>query len=115
MRLNLRHELAFATVTLVHRGVSMVVRDVLVDTGAASTVVNADVVAEAGLVPEAGDVLRTLRGVGHPLRARDGARHLTHQSATRVWKRQPSDAWRTRPPALSPMPGATAPRYDAPT
>ena len=64
MRLNLRHELAFATVTLVHRGVSMVVRDVLVDTGAASTVVNADVVAEAGLVPEAGDVLRTLRGVG---------------------------------------------------
>ena len=64
MRLSLRHELAFATVTLVHRGVSMVVRDVLVDTGAASTVVNADVVAEAGLVPEAGDVLRTLRGVG---------------------------------------------------
>ena len=52
MRLNLRHELAFATVTLVHRGVSMVVRDVLVDTGAASTVVNADVVAEAGLLSE---------------------------------------------------------------
>ena len=39
-----------------------------------------------------------------------------HQSpATRVWKRQPRDAWRTRPPALSPTPGATAPRYDAPT
>ena len=49
MRLNLRHELAFATVTLVHRGVSMVVRDVLVDTGAASTVVNADVEMDYGI------------------------------------------------------------------
>ena len=167
MRLNLRHELAFATVTLVHRGVSMVVRDVLVDTGAASTVVNADVEMDYGI--SMGGILgmdylridadgllhldalaasrrsttshasppprcdRSGRPIGvaadrigadrigstsvrpRACRARDGARHLTHQSATRVWKRQPSDTWRTRPPALSPMPGATAPRYDAPT
>lgn len=58
MRLTLRDELAFATVTVVHRGVEVVVPDVLVDTGAASTVVNADVVAAGGLVPEPDDVLR---------------------------------------------------------
>lgn len=64
MRLFLRYELAFATVTVVHRGVAIVVSDVLVDTGAASTVINADLVAAAGLVPEPDVVLRTLRGVG---------------------------------------------------
>lgn len=64
MRLTLRHELMFTTMTVVHRGVEIVVADVLVDTGAASTVVNADVVAAGGLVPEPDDVLRALRGVG---------------------------------------------------
>ena len=72
-------------------------------------------VAEDEAAPGSSASRRRGRRCSHPLRARDGARHLTHQSATRVWKRQPSDAWRTRPPALSPMPGATAPRYDAPT
>ncbi len=64
MRLILRHELVFTTVTVVHRGVELVVPDVLVDTGAASTVISADLVAAGGLVPEPDDVLRTLRGVG---------------------------------------------------
>ncbi len=48
MRLTLRHELMFTTMSVVHRGVEIVVADVLVDTGAASTVVNADLVAAGG-------------------------------------------------------------------
>ena len=64
MRLTLRDELPFITVTVVHHGVTTHVSDVLVDTGSASTLLNADVAASLGIVPEASDRLRTLRGVG---------------------------------------------------
>ena len=36
----------------------------LVDTGSASTLLNADIAASLGIVPEPDDRLRTLRGVG---------------------------------------------------
>jgi len=64
MQLALRSELAFVAATLTFRGRSVVVPDVLVDTGSASTVLNADIAAEAGVVLEHGDRLRMLRGVG---------------------------------------------------
>jgi len=64
MRLTLRDELPFTTVTLVHGGSSIEVPNVLVDTGSASTLMNADIVSELGIVPEPSDRLRTLRGVG---------------------------------------------------
>lgn len=64
MRLSLRDELPFIAVTLTYRGGTIVVPDVLVDTGAASTVVNADLASEVGIVFEGTDRLRTLRGVG---------------------------------------------------
>ena len=38
--------------------------DILVDTGAASTVINADLAADAGIYLEPTDRLRRLRGVG---------------------------------------------------
>ena len=64
MQLALRHDLPFVTVTVGHRGASVEVPDFLVDTGSASTVLSADVAAGLGIVPESGDRLRTLRGVG---------------------------------------------------
>jgi predicted aspartyl protease len=64
MRLILRDELPFATVTFVHRGSSVDVANVLVDTGSASTLLNADIAATIGIFPEPTDRLRTLRGVG---------------------------------------------------
>lgn len=64
MQLVLRGELAFVTATLTFRGVSVAIPDVLVDTGAASTVFNADLAAEAGVLLGHGDRLRMLRGVG---------------------------------------------------
>lgn len=64
MQLVIRGELAFITATLTFRGVSVEVPDVLIDTGAASTVINADLAADAGVFLGHGDRLRMLRGVG---------------------------------------------------
>ena len=64
MQLTLRHDLAFVTATLTYRGATVSVPDLLVDTGAASTVINADLAADAGVFLEPRDRLRTLRGVG---------------------------------------------------
>jgi predicted aspartyl protease len=64
VQLTLRHDLAFVTATLTYRGATVSVPDLLVDTGAASTVINADLAADAGVFLEPRDRLRTLRGVG---------------------------------------------------
>ena len=64
MQLTLRHDLAFVTATLTYSGVSLEIADVLVDTGAASTIINADLAANAGVYVRPTDTLRRLRGVG---------------------------------------------------
>jgi hypothetical protein len=64
MRLDLRHDLPFVSIALTYRGSTLVLQDVLVDTGSGTTILSADAVAAVGLVPEPTDILRTLRGVG---------------------------------------------------
>ncbi|HSN26648.1 MAG TPA: retropepsin-like aspartic protease [Kofleriaceae bacterium] len=64
MQLTFRHELAFVTATLTYSGVSIEIANVLVDTGAASTTINADLAADAGVFVSPTDTLRRLRGVG---------------------------------------------------
>ena len=64
MQLTFRHDLAFVTATLTYSGVAIEIPDVLVDTGATSTIVNADVAADAGVYASPMDRLRRLRGVG---------------------------------------------------
>ena len=66
MRLISRHELVYVTATLTYRGTAVELADVLVDTGAASTstVINADLAADAGIYLAPSDQLRRLRGVG---------------------------------------------------
>ena len=64
MQLTSRHDLAFVTATLTFAGRSVEISDVLVDTGAASTIINADVAADAGVYVSPSDTLRRLRGVG---------------------------------------------------
>jgi predicted aspartyl protease len=64
VQLILRHDLALVAATLNYRGTTVHVPDVLVDTGAASTVIDADVAASAGIYVEPNDRLRRLRGVG---------------------------------------------------
>jgi predicted aspartyl protease len=64
VQLTFRHDLAFVTATFTHAGVSIEIADVLVDTGAASTIINADLAANAGGYVSPNDTLRRLRGVG---------------------------------------------------
>jgi predicted aspartyl protease len=64
MRLTLCDELPFITVTVTNRGATVQVPDMLIDTGSASTLLNADIASRLGIVPEPTDRLRTLRGVG---------------------------------------------------
>ena len=64
VQLTLRDNLAFVTATLTYRGATVDVPDVLVDTGSASTVINADLAADAGVFLGQTDRLRMLRGVG---------------------------------------------------
>src|SRR5437867_9492304 len=59
-----RHELVYVTATLTYRETTVELPDVLIDTGAASTVINADLAADAGIFLAPNDQLRRLRGVG---------------------------------------------------
>jgi predicted aspartyl protease len=64
IRITLRDDLPFVTVRVIHDGTAVEVADVLVDTGSASTLLNADIVSDLGIFPRPDDRLRTLRGVG---------------------------------------------------
>lgn len=64
MQLELKDNLPFTTVTLTYQGARLDIPQVLIDTGSATTVLSADMVAGIQLVPSAQDVLRTIRGVG---------------------------------------------------
>ncbi len=64
MQLKLRDDLPFIAMRMTYGGAQMELPDILVDTGSASTVLAADVVAQVGIVPEPQDVLHIIRGVG---------------------------------------------------
>jgi hypothetical protein len=64
MELQLRDNLPFAQVRVVYQGATIEISDVLVDTGSASTILAADVVAAIQLTPLPDDSLYTIRGVG---------------------------------------------------
>ncbi len=64
MQLTLRDNLPFATVTIANKDMMTDVANVLVDTGSATTILGADIVAAIQITPSAEDVLHTIRGVG---------------------------------------------------
>jgi hypothetical protein len=64
MQLHLRDELPFMTVLVGYQGKALEIEHVLVDTGSASTLFAADFLARIGVVPEPGDKLYAVRGVG---------------------------------------------------
>ncbi|MCX6046398.1 MAG: retropepsin-like aspartic protease [Chloroflexi bacterium] len=64
MDLLLKGNLPFINVTIEYEGASLNIQNVLVDTGSASTIFAADVVATIGVVPELTDSLQTIQGVG---------------------------------------------------
>ncbi len=64
MKLSLKYDLPFTTATIAYKRATLEIPDVLVDTGSASTVLAADIVAAVQITPIAEDVLHTIRGVG---------------------------------------------------
>ncbi len=64
MNLNVNFGLPFVSVTVYFRGLKLTLEKVLLDTGSAGTIFNADVVGKIGVVPESEDIVDTIRGVG---------------------------------------------------
>lgn len=64
MQLTLRDDLPFVSLALTYRGATLTVAQVLIDTGSASTLFAARVVAPIGLLPEMTDEVYTVRGIG---------------------------------------------------
>ena len=64
MQLTLKDDLLFTYIQVAYRGLEMEITDVLVDTGSATTILVARLVAQIGIVPELSDTLYVIRGVG---------------------------------------------------
>ncbi len=64
MRLQLRDNLPFVSITVNHQGKNIKIKNVLVDTGSGGTILAADVLSKIEIVPQADDTLHTIFGVG---------------------------------------------------
>jgi hypothetical protein len=64
MNIEVKYGLPFVEVTISYRREKLHLKDVLLDTGSAGTIFNADVVDAIGVKIEPGDFLNKIRGVG---------------------------------------------------
>jgi hypothetical protein len=64
MKINVRYGLPFIEVTICYHGRELHLKNVLLDTGSAGTIFNADAVDAIGVRIEPGDFLNKIRGVG---------------------------------------------------
>jgi hypothetical protein len=64
MNIEVKHGLPFVAVTIRYRGSELLLERVLLDTGSAGTIFNANLVTAVGVFPEGNDVVDTIRGVG---------------------------------------------------
>jgi predicted aspartyl protease len=64
MRLLLKDSLPFVTLSVTHKGKTVDILDVLIDTGSGSTILSSDIVQTIGIVPSPEDILFAIRGVG---------------------------------------------------
>ncbi|ASA19489.1 retropepsin-like aspartic protease [Paenibacillus donghaensis] len=64
MNITEKYGLPFVSMRVVFRGRELQLEKVLLDTGSASTLLNADVVQAIGMVPEENDTVDMIRGVG---------------------------------------------------
>lgn len=63
-QLSLKYDLPFTTVCVAYKGLPIEVSDVLVDTGSASTILAAHIVANIQIIPRPEDILHAIHGVG---------------------------------------------------
>jgi predicted aspartyl protease len=64
MQLRISDDLPFTTVTISYQGMEVVIPNVLIDTGSATSIFNADQLGKINLTPNPDDILFTIRGVG---------------------------------------------------
>ena len=64
MKINIKYGLPFVDLEVTFRGKKLRLDNVLMDTGSAGTIFNANVVGKIGVVPEKNDIVDTIRGVG---------------------------------------------------
>ncbi len=64
VRLTLKDNLPFIKMIVTYGGKEIKIPSVLVDTGSATTIFAADMVAQIGITPDPDDILHTLRGIG---------------------------------------------------
>ncbi len=64
MKLTLVDNLPFSQITVVYRGMTTTIDNILIDTGSATTILAADKLIAVQITPEPDDTLHTIRGVG---------------------------------------------------
>ena len=64
MKITECYGLPFITIVIEFRGRKLKLDNVLIDTGSASTLLNADIVRDIGIIPEKDDTVETIRAVG---------------------------------------------------
>jgi predicted aspartyl protease len=64
MKIDILYGLPFVKLEIQYQGKRLTLNKVLIDTGSAGTIFNANVVDEIGVVPEENDTVDTIRGVG---------------------------------------------------
>lgn len=64
MKLAIKYGLPFVEAVLTHKNKKVLLPNILVDTGSASTIISADTAVELDLEPEPSDKIRRIQGVG---------------------------------------------------
>ncbi len=67
MDIQLRNGLLFTSIKLIYKGASKVIENVVIDTGAAETIISPDIVEEIGIIAEPKDTVSSFYGVGGSL------------------------------------------------
>lgn len=67
MEIQYRNGLLFTSIQLTFKGISRVISDVVIDTGASETIISPDIVENMGIIAELNDSINSFYGVGGSL------------------------------------------------
>lgn len=67
MDIQMRNGLLFTSMKLTYKGASKVIENIVIDTGAAETIISPDIVEEIGIITEPKDTVSSYYGVGGSL------------------------------------------------
>ena len=64
MKIEYKNGLLYTSLEIIYKGKRKIVNDIIIDTGAAHTIISPDAVAELGVEPEGQDEFVTMYGIG---------------------------------------------------